>query len=779
MVLACFMMMANAQHRQPRKIGRKGTETVNIVATNLTVDDWNLWGWEEIDVYASTNTYEVGIYIEATAPTGSFTEDDLYEGYSYILGTDTAWVETASFTIAEDGSHYKLSGSVKCNDGQTYVLDLSYAVPEKTRTASVTITDAEWGDYRYYDGSIQGLGYSADGKKYFSLCVYTDDIAGTYEAGDFDDYYTYLCEIEGTDTVYFDFVDGSCEITVDGDEISATGKVLLKSAADADDVPEYTFSITGKMTSEEEEEEEEGDNLLTNGGFETWTSDAQPTGWEGWQITEKGNTGGATLSKSTDAHSGTYSCQVAGASSNKRLSTGKMTLAAGTYHVSLYAKAAGTSGAIKPGYATLQSSGSASYNYGDFANNPVSLTQSWQKVSYDITLSEKTDLAIIIMNYKNSGDCLIDDVYLSTSGGGGGEEGEPLEYDETTDFIYDFTSGITVDDDFLEDYGVLYVDAEMDGKYIGLEFNVEEKDSKITIPEGTYTIDSTYGVGTVSASDGLDDEGYVTYSFAANLDDEGYLSDVWFLVSGTVTVKNVDGKLSVTVDAKNSNGNSVKCTIGAGGDTPTPQGNDIYSIDFTQGQGDWTIKDVDKDEDLSYVWKQSSSYGMKASAYVSKTYYVVDSWIVSPAITIGDTYESATLTFNHGVNYCAAPAEHLSALISDDGTNFAELDVEDWPVGDSWDFMESSVSLNEYLGKTVYLAFRYTSTDSEAAIWEIKSVKVEGEISSGISHVENAGNVENKGNCFDLTGRKLPLGQLAPLAPSGLYIINGKKVFVK
>ena len=49
-----------------------------------------------------------------------------------------------------------------------------------------------------------------------------------------------------------------------------------------------------------------------------------------------------------------------------------------------------------------------------------------------------------------------------------------------------------------------------------------------------------------------------------------------------------------------------------------------------------------------------------------------------------------------------------------------------------------------------------------------------------VEDVEDVEYVENVGNCCDLTGRKIQLDQLdqlATLAPSGLYILNGKKYF--
>ena len=158
---------------------------------------------------------------------------------------------------------------------------------------------------------------------------------------------------------------------------------------------------------------QDDNDLVYNGGFEDWTTTSVPTGWEGWQIAEKSNTGGATIQQSTDRHSGYYSCFVQGAASNKRLATRKITLSAGTYVASFWAKS-DNGCVIKPGMATVQANGSVSYNYGDYANEGISLTPSWEQYSYEFTLNEETDVSMIILNYKNTGDCYIDDYCLSS-----------------------------------------------------------------------------------------------------------------------------------------------------------------------------------------------------------------------------------------------------------------------------------------------------------------------------------------------------------------------------
>ena len=160
--------------------------------------------------------------------------------------------------------------------------------------------------------------------------------------------------------------------------------------------------------------EASGDMSAFNGDFETWV-DGLPNNWK-----TASTAGNATLSQSTDAHSGNYSVCVAGTtSSNKRIGYKEMTLKAGTYTMKFYAKAATETGAsVRPGYTPVDADNKAgSYAYGDYTND---ITNSeWVEVTHEFTLEADTRLALVIMNAKNPGaDVLIDDFTLTTTDGG-------------------------------------------------------------------------------------------------------------------------------------------------------------------------------------------------------------------------------------------------------------------------------------------------------------------------------------------------------------------------
>ena len=149
---------------------------------------------------------------------------------------------------------------------------------------------------------------------------------------------------------------------------------------------------------------------LSNGNFETWANNL-PTGWK-----SASSASSATLTQSTDAHGGSYSVNVNGKEgSNVRLASQEITLAAGSYNFSFWAKATTEDAAqVRPGYVPVTDGAVGSYQYGDYAT----LSTSWQQVSYDFTLTAETTVCLVVMNPKKSNyssgkDILVDDAVLT------------------------------------------------------------------------------------------------------------------------------------------------------------------------------------------------------------------------------------------------------------------------------------------------------------------------------------------------------------------------------
>ena len=151
-----------------------------------------------------------------------------------------------------------------------------------------------------------------------------------------------------------------------------------------------------------------------------------------------------------------------------------------------------------------------------------------------------------------------------------------------------------------------------------------------------------------------------------------------------------------------------------------------YNEPFTSSIGRFSISDVNTDG-LSYVWTwASANYGMKASAYVSKTSHATESWLISPPISLMNA-SNIVLSFQHAVNK-GTPSNQSVKISTDLGTTWSNLPVSNWPAGSDWNFVSASESLDAYANNTVQIAFVYVSTTSDCPTWEIKNFSITGTI---------------------------------------------------
>lgn len=160
-----------------------------------------------------------------------------------------------------------------------------------------------------------------------------------------------------------------------------------------------------------------------------------------------------------------------------------------------------------------------------------------------------------------------------------------------------------------------------------------------------------------------------------------------------------------------------------GGSTEPGEEKVLLDESFATSQGKFTIVDKQLPEGSTYVWKYDEKYTcMKASAYVGGAKKASESWLVSPELSLADV-KSAVLSFEHAHNHAGTASEELTLWITETSAeNWKQLTIDKY--GEQFKFVAVSVDLASYLGKTVKFAFKYVSTTSAAATWEIKNVKV-------------------------------------------------------
>jgi hypothetical protein len=152
---------------------------------------------------------------------------------------------------------------------------------------------------------------------------------------------------------------------------------------------------------------------------------------------------------------------------------------------------------------------------------------------------------------------------------------------------------------------------------------------------------------------------------------------------------------------------------------------DIINEPFTSTFGSFTTNNVTGTEAWSIT-----SYGATMSGYTGGNHTNED-WLISPSVNL-DNYSDEVLSFSTSMNYGTAGDGSLRLFYS---TNYIDgnapstatwteitgftLSSGAWAVTPSGNINISGIS-----GSNVHIAFKYTSTTSSAATWEISNFKV-------------------------------------------------------
>lgn len=252
----------------------------------------------------------------------------------------------------------------------------------------------------YFTGIVKKFKSGEEpGNSYGNATFYIKD-----EEGDAD---FYCFRVLGKDGKKF--TEGA-EAPAVGDVVTVRGLVVNYKGNTPETVSgkAYVESIVKGEGSTETPDEPTIGGSAENGDFESWNGDT-PLYW-----TTASTAGNASLKKSTDAHSGNYSVEVGGTSgSNKRLGRAEMTLEAGTYTMTFWAKAAtSTGGSVRPGYVPVNNGSVGTYVYAEEYVNGLT-TDAWTQVTYTFDIAETGTYSVVIMNSKNPGaNVLIDDFVL-------------------------------------------------------------------------------------------------------------------------------------------------------------------------------------------------------------------------------------------------------------------------------------------------------------------------------------------------------------------------------
>jgi len=447
-------------------------------------------------------------------------------------------------------------------------------------------------------------------------------------------------------------------------------------------------------------------NLVLNGDLEVWTDPNNPADW----------TLAENITQATDpVHGGTYSAMHTSASGTKDLKQDIMTITGGqTYEISYWyldndpeARTRIWSYWLQDATTTLPENAAELRSDEYSEDNP-----DW--INYKVILTapaNATGFRFEVRVYKQDnipgGSVYYDDFSIISSA----PAPEPTNYPST--FAAN-ASGITINlswDDAIGDHlPTAYLIKASNENNIELPVDGVPEADDADLSDGSGIMNIGYGIQEYSF---LNLEAKTTYYFK-----------IFSYSNGGV---NINYKTDGTPPAANATTEDLII---------------INSEDFNdETLGTWSQYSVTG----AQIWEPAfygGDYYAKMSGYESSSNANED-WLISPAINF-DAFINETFSFTTAMNYTGPDFE---VKISNDYDGSSDPNTATWSdlqadlSPGSWEWTPSGdIDISSYNG-TVYLAFRYQSTDTESSTWEVDNILVLGSAYQGIGDIVNNENI--------------------------------------
>lgn len=480
------------------------TDTVELTAVDLEVDDSNALWVGAIDFYATTPEFSIRGGWRA-----EYAEEGTYEAAIFLddaqMNTITSLNAQVTVTLADDNS-WAIEGTMLGNDNKIYNLHLSYNVPEQKDTVVVAFEQsAQAKYYPHLDNDIQI--YNENDLYSASINVSDVELGGEFDEEYIIDFYTYLEAKDGTPITVAEIKDGKLyqvgdTTKMEADYVTFEGVLYQVRLWYVAPTPTQTVKLDIKDAE-----------MIVD-----------------YEYNQAYNLVGYTEDRLT------------------------------AFVVTVYASSKEDVPGTFVNDGVFGKFGEGQYDF-DASNSYIgkynATTESYdlyyiQKGQFTVTLDEEDNVTLTASVVCE--DAIQYDVNLTSK-----YEEPHIEFDAEegpVERVYGADAEVIIND-HSADYGLISVQIidPVEGDITALYFCYMESDPETIIPEGTHEINDTWYDGTVLASTGMDWEGNVMPSYYAGYADGWLVEPFYFFQTGTVEVtKDTEGKLNFEINAVNSCG---------------------------------------------------------------------------------------------------------------------------------------------------------------------------------------------------------------------------------
>lgn len=204
-------------------------DTVNIVATNLIINEMEFLGYPIVWAEASNEKYKVWLEFVESVKEGDYTSIGFMSSCEIynLTSNDTIGIKVNKATVSFVNGYPKMTAEALGKDTILYLMDLSFVLPTPIDTVTIAFTEPAEAQY----DELLGDYYISNQNKNFivalDLYAKSNNLVGEYTIRDFYMYYTLVGIIGEADTTVVPTIDAKAVVTAKGDELVHVDAELL------------------------------------------------------------------------------------------------------------------------------------------------------------------------------------------------------------------------------------------------------------------------------------------------------------------------------------------------------------------------------------------------------------------------------------------------------------------------------------------------------------------------------------------------------------------------
>ena len=196
-------------------------DTVNVVATNLIINEMEFLGYPIVWAEASNEKYKVWLEFVESVKEGDYTSIGFMSSCEIynLTSKDTIGIKVNKATVSFVNGYPKMTAEALGKDNILYMMDLSFVLPTPIDTVAIAFTEPAEAQYN----ELLGDYYISNQNKNFivalDLYAKSNNLVGKYTIQDFYMYYTLVGVIGEADTTVVSTIDAKAVVTAKGDDL--------------------------------------------------------------------------------------------------------------------------------------------------------------------------------------------------------------------------------------------------------------------------------------------------------------------------------------------------------------------------------------------------------------------------------------------------------------------------------------------------------------------------------------------------------------------------------